>query len=99
MAVSEVYMDIPAVRTVSKTFGTISDTLKTVGKTLEMLSTTLKVAAFVGLVGGAAVAHFIDMIKPDINRIATKCSELDHDLTASIDAYQRGDEQGATRFY
>lgn len=99
MAVDQVYMEVPAVRGMAKNFGTISDVLNGVDKALEVLSSLLKASAFVGLVGGAAVAQFIDGIRPDIHKMSQKCTELNSDLSASVDAFERGDEQGATRFY
>ncbi|MBP8251184.1 MAG: hypothetical protein KAX40_02385 [Herpetosiphon sp.] len=95
----EVYMDIPAVRNVAKTFGTVSEVLANVAKVLDMLSNTLKATAFIGLVGGAVVAQFIDAVKPHIEDMSRKCQELNQDVSASVDAYERGDQQGATRFY
>ncbi|MBV7336101.1 hypothetical protein KFU94_49275 [Chloroflexi bacterium TSY] len=96
---NEVYMDVPAVRDMAKAFGAISDVLKTVCKVLEALILTLKTTAFIGLVGGYAVANFMEMIKPHIEELAEKCEELNTDLDASVDAYERGDALGATRFY
>ena len=95
----EVYMDVPAVRDFAKAFGTISDVLETVSKVLQALITTLKTTAFIGLVGGYAVAHFMELIKPHIDELAEKCAELNQDLDASVDAYERGDELGAARFH
>jgi exonuclease VII small subunit len=51
------------------------------------------------LIGGYAVAQYIDSIRPQIEDIAEKCEELDKDLAASVDAYERGDELGSTRFH
>jgi uncharacterized protein YukE len=99
MSVEEVYMDVPAVRDMAKTFGTISETLHAVSKALEALSMTLKATAFIGLVGGYALAQFLEMIKPHIEDMAEKCAELNTDLDASVTAYERGDQLGATRFY
>lgn len=95
----EVYMDVPAVRDMAKAFGTISEVLQTVVKVLEALIMTLKTTAFIGLVGGTAVAHFLEMIKPHIEELGEKCAEFNTDLDASVDAYERGDALGATRFY
>ena len=95
----EVYMDVPAVRNMAKAFGTISEVLQGVVKVLEMLIMTLKTTAFIGLVGGAAVAQFLEMIKPHIEDLAEKCEEISGDLDKSVDAYERGDALGATRFY
>jgi hypothetical protein len=95
----EVYMDIPAVRDMAKGFGNIGDVLDAVAKVLEGLLMVLKATAFIGLVGGYALIHFIEMVKPHIEEMAEKCQELMGDLNKSVDAYERGDALGATRFY
>ena len=95
----EIYMEIPAVRQMAKTFGQLGEILQAVSKVLEGLSMTLKVTAFMGLVGGLAVAFFIDRINPQLKDLAEKCRELSEDVGASVDAYERGDAVGATRFY
>lgn len=95
----EVYMDIPAVRTMAKNIGTVGEVLNTVSKVLEALMLILNTTAFIGMVGGAAVAHYIDMIKPHIDQLAAKCEELMSDLGTAVDAFERGDAQGATKFY
>jgi hypothetical protein len=99
MATNEVFMDIPAVRGMAKKFGDISEVLTNVNKALEALSTTLKAVAFIGFVGTAVAAQYIDTIKPYIKQMADKCAELNKDLSTSVDAYERGDTTGATRFY
>ena len=95
----EIYMETETVRGMAKTFGQLGEVLQAVNKVLEGLSMTLKATAFMGLVGGLAVAFFIDRIRPQIEDLAEKCAELDEDLNASVDAYERGDAVGATRFY
>lgn len=94
-----VRMDIPSVRNIAGTLGTVSEVLKTTSKTMQVLITTLKTTAFIGLVGGYALAQFMETIKPYIDEMADKCAQLKTDVTTSVDAYERGDEQGATRFY
>ncbi|MCB0047771.1 MAG: hypothetical protein H6642_06210 [Caldilineaceae bacterium] len=95
----EVYMDIPAVQNMSQQLGRVSEVLAQVNTVLEGLSMTLKTTAFIGLVGGYAVANFIDRMKPYIKEMSDKCAELSSDVRASVDAYERGDALGATRFY
>jgi len=95
----EVYMDVPAVRTIAKTFDTVSDVLKAVCKALEIVATILKATAFFGAVGNLVVVRFIEMIKPYIEQVANKCAELCKDVGASADAYERGDQIGAARFH
>ncbi len=99
MAVNEVYMEVPAVRGMAKKFGDIGQVLSSVNKVLETLSTTLKAVAFIGFVGTAVVAQYIDTVKPYIKQMADKCVELGKDLSTSVDAYERGDSTGATRFH
>ena len=94
-----VYMDTEAVRGMAKSFGSIGDVLQAVNKAMQTLSNVLKATAFVGLIGGYAVAQYIDSIRPQIEEMAEKCEELDKDLAASVDAYERGDELGSTRFH
>jgi hypothetical protein len=99
MAEVEVYMDIPAVRDMSKKFDVIGDVLRTIAKALEVLAMILKTTAFIGLVGGYAVAMVIDRIRPQIEQMGEKCEELARDISDSVDAYERGDQEGAARFH
>ena len=55
MAGDQVFMEVPAVRNMSKNFQQISQTLKQVCNTLQVLSNILKTTAFIGMVGGAVV--------------------------------------------
>lgn len=95
----QVYLDVPAVKNIANTLGKVSDTLKTVAKTLEALANILKSTAFVGMVGGAALLHIIESVKPYIKQVADKSAELKKDVLESVQAFERGDAQGATRFY
>jgi uncharacterized protein YukE len=95
----QVYMDVPAVRQIAKSFGQIGEVLENVARVLEALVNILRGTAFIGMVGGLAVAQFIDSIKPYIQQMAEKCQELNKDLDASVSAFERGDQQGATKFY
>lgn len=95
----EVYMDIPQVQSMSNFFGDAGELLHAVSSALEVLSATLKATAFVGLVGGYAVAAYLDQIKPRVDTAAQKMEELNGDLNSAVDAYQRGDELGSTRFF
>lgn len=96
---TKVYMDVPAVRGMASTFGTVSDVLATVAQVLDTLADLLKASAFIGMVGNAALAEAIEQVIPWIKQIGEKCGELDKDLVASANAYEAGDEEGATRFH
>lgn len=95
----QVFMNVPAVKSIAKTFGTVSDVLKTVARILTIVSNTLKAAAFVGAVGAAGLATFIDRIKPPIEKLGEQCAELSRDVKSAVEAYERGDAAGALRFY
>jgi hypothetical protein len=92
-------MNIPEVQNISKTFATLNQVLNGVSQALTVLIDTLKATAFIGLVGGLAEAHFLEIMKKQLDQMAAKCDELSKDVKAAVDAYERGDEQGATRFY
>lgn len=96
---TQVYMNLPAVRKMAKTFGNLGQVLTNVAKVLQTLSTLLKTTAFIGMVGGYAVAQVIDQYRPQIKQMADKCEELNKDLVAAAAAYERGDQEGATRFH
>jgi precorrin-6x reductase len=96
---NEVDINVPAVRGMAKKFGDIGGVLAKVNKVLEGLSEQLKSIAFIGFVGTAIVSQYIDTIRPYIKQMSDKATEIGKDLTTSVDAYERGDQQGATRFY
>lgn len=95
----EIFMDVPAVRDMSKKFGDMGDNLKTVSQTLENMMNILKASAFIGNFGGAALASYMENIKPSIDQFAESCTTMADDLTSSADAYERGDAAGATKFH
>jgi hypothetical protein len=94
----EVYMDIPQVERMSKSFDTFGDVLDGVAKTLQALSVALKVSALVSLGGTAAASAFVDRIIPNVRRAAAKMKELSGDIQSAIKAYRDGDLSGSKRF-
>ncbi|HZT07046.1 MAG TPA: DUF6507 family protein [Chloroflexota bacterium] len=96
---NEVYMNIPEVQQIAKTFAQISETLKAVSTALGVLINILKSTAFIGMVGGLAEAQFLEVIKKQIDQMAAKCDEMSKDVQAAVEAYERGDAQGATKFH
>ncbi len=99
MSVQEVYINVPVVRDMAKSFGRISVLLQGISKTLEGLIITLKIAAFIGRISVQNEIQYFESLRPYIEKLSQKSAELDSDLNASVDAYERGDEIGATRFY
>lgn len=98
MAAKQIYMEVSAVTQISKTVNTVGQVLKTVAKVLEVLSTTLKATAFIGLVGGAAVANYIDQFRPQIEKMAEKCIEITKDINTAIKNFQNQDFTASGRF-
>jgi hypothetical protein len=92
-------MNIPEVQGIAQTFATICEVLKGVSKALEVLINILYSTAFIGLVGGLAQAHFLEIMKRQLDQMAEKADELSKDVTAAVEAYSRGDAQGATKFH
>jgi hypothetical protein len=94
----EVFMDIPQVEKMSKSFATFGDTLDVVAKTLEAVSMLLKATAWLSLGSTAAVAAYIDNILPNIRRAAEKLKEISGDIMSAIKAFRDGDMTGSRRF-
>jgi uncharacterized protein YukE len=95
----EIYMDVPAVRNIASRFGEMGEHLQSVSKALEMAIATLKASAFVGMFGNQAYANYLEQVQPVIKASATKCAEMSSDLAKSVEAYERGDAAGATKFH
>ncbi len=98
MAGDEVYMDVEAVQNISKGFGTAADTFKTISQGLEVAIDILSATAFFGMIGNAALAMYLNNIKPNVDKLAAKCEEMSGDIGAAIVAYQTGDTSGSKRF-
>jgi len=95
----DVYMDIPKVRDLSKKFGEIGQQLEQISKAMEMTIALLKTSAFMGNVGGAVQAQYLESVKPQVDGFGKKCAELGEDLEKSVKAYENGDALGATKFH
>jgi len=94
-----VYMNIPQVQGIAQTFTQINETLRAVSTALGVLIDILKATAFIGLVATLAEAHFLEIMKRQIDQMADKAEELSKDVTAAVEAYERGDATGATKFH
>jgi hypothetical protein len=94
----EVFMDIPAVEKMSKSFDSFGEVLETVANVLKALSISLKVASFMSLGATAAAAAMIDRIQPRLKQLGQKMQELSGDITGAVKAYRDGDLSGSQRF-
>ena len=68
----------------SRKFSELAGVFNAVDKALLAAITTLEVTAFMGLVGGTAIARYLESIQPHIQKIAAKCEELAGDLADVI---------------
>ena len=96
---AQVYMDIPAVQGMAKKFEEIGHKVQQISKAMAMAIVVLKSAAFVGAVGGAVYAAFLERLKPRLDQYADKCAELSKDLESAVRCYQHGDALGAEKFH
>lgn len=95
----EIFMDVAAVRKISDQFVEFSDNLNTINRNLELAIIALKAAAFVSFFSTYAYAQYLEQIQPTVQQYAELCAEMSGHLSTSVDAYERGDAAGATRFY
>lgn len=95
----EVKINVPEVSVMSRDFNQIGNTLNQVNRKLNECVEILNQTAYTGRVGGKAVRRFIEELQPTIMDLSEKSFEISDDLGQSIQAYERGDELGATRFY
>ncbi len=93
-----IYMDTEAVQGIANGFRSASDTLSAVSTGLEAAIAILQATAFLGMIGNAALAHYLEGIKPHVDRLSQKCGEIETDLYAAIAAYINGDYSGSTHF-
>jgi hypothetical protein len=98
MAEDGVYMDIDGVTKMAEQFNHFGDVLDAVNKALEAAIMILKVTAFVGLVGGLAIEHYLEQIQPNVKKLSDKCKEMHLDLIGAIVSYRDGDDTGSQRF-
>ena len=95
---AEVSMDYDAVQQLADGFRDASETFEAVSKALEIAIAILKATAFFGLVGNAALAMYLEGIKPNVDRLAATCDEMNMDLIGAIVSLRDGDQSGSQRF-
>jgi len=93
-----VQMDYDVVQAMADGFNTAADVLDGVSTALEIAINVLKATAFIGLVGGYAVAMYLEQIKPAVDRLAETCNEMNLDLIGAITYLRDGDSEASQRF-
>ena len=98
MATDEVFMDIPQVENMAKSFNTFGEVLDGVSKAMQALSISLKAAAWFSFGATAAAAAYIDRIQPGVKKAGDKMRELNSDIQSAVRSYRDGDSTGSRRF-
>lgn len=94
----EVFMDIPQVEQMVKSFATFGDVLDGVAKAMEVIAAMLHATAWISFGATEAIARYLDSIKPNVTQAAAKMKELSGDIRDAIKSYQTGDNTGSRRF-
>jgi hypothetical protein len=88
MAETEFIVDVEAVSEMANGFISAAGTLKGASQALETAVLSLKDTALVGSVGDLAMERFLSNIKPQMDHLVQKCTELSQDLSAVIARHQ-----------
>jgi hypothetical protein len=94
----EFYIDPDGVRKISQILGEVADFATATVKTLDGLLSILKGTAFIGRVGGAVWIAFIEVLKPYIEDLVKKLTELSSDVSRAVDMHEGKDVEGS-RFF
>lgn len=95
----EIYMDIPVISGYADDFESINLELKTLKGAVQAAILALEASAFTGNFASKVQTDYLEGILSKIDTFATACEEMSGDLKASADAYEKGDELGATKFH
>jgi len=98
MSTDEVYMDIPQVENMSKSFNTFGEILSAAATALNAISISLKATAWLSFGATAAAAQYIDQIQPRVKGAGDEMKTISGDITSAINAYRTGDTSGSNRF-
>jgi hypothetical protein len=80
----ERYIIPSKVEQIAGSFEQFGSTLKTVAQVLENLIRILDTTAFIGLVGGAVIARYLEQLQPQIEQLAKLCEELSEDAMREV---------------
>ncbi|MBN1285487.1 MAG: WXG100 family type VII secretion target [Anaerolineae bacterium] len=91
-------MDYDAVEEMADGFGTASQTLEAVSIALQAAIAILEATALVGSAGSAALAAYLENIKPNVDKLAETTDELSQDLRNAVSIIRDGDTTVSSRF-
>jgi len=82
------------VKNIAKGLEAVAGVLKIVSAVLEAQMYILRATAFIGLVGGLAVERYIASIKPPIDQLAKRLTELSGDVNKSVAQWEAAAQRG-----
>ncbi|MEQ8672802.1 MAG: type VII secretion target [Aggregatilineales bacterium] len=94
----DVSIDYDAVEAMAQGFDTSADVMKSVANALEIAINILKISALLGNIGAAAMARYLEGIKPNLERLAATCEEMSGDLNSAVAYYRDGDTEASQKF-
>jgi len=75
------------IRTMAKGIETVGQTLKTVSNVLYGAIMLLNATAFIGFVGGTAIAAYLQTIQPPIDEASKVCLTMSQEVNHSVDVF------------
>jgi len=91
-------IDYEVVESMAKSFQGSGEVMQSVAQAMETAITILKASALLGNPGNMALAHYLERIKPNLDRLAATCQEMSGDLVTSVNALKEGDSSGSAKF-
>jgi len=88
-------MDPDKVRQLAATLERISSLLRVISKVLEAQMRVLQTTAFIGMVGGAAVARYLEIIQPAVEKLSKRMAKLSEDANKSALDWERATQGGS----
>jgi hypothetical protein len=94
----EIQMDIPRVERIASVLDRTAEVLSAVNKAMQLAIETLEKTAFVGLVGGAAVACYLRTVQPQVAELAKDLGNSAAEVRKAVANFRAQDWTNAGMF-
>ncbi len=91
-------MNYDEVMKIAKIFDGLGDVFRTAAKALEAAIIILKATAFISFGSTAALAVYLENIKPHVEKLGAHAEELNGDLQNAIKEHREADQAAAGKF-
>jgi hypothetical protein len=88
------HMEPDRVRSMANTMEDVSAILRIVSTVLEAQIRILEMTAFIGNIGGAVIARYLDRIQPAIEKLSKDMAKLAEDANKSAADWERATQAG-----